>query len=164
MVNQILTQSAVVDHKIEKVPTSRAEIFKSTQLGMIEKRVMMQFVKSCLSDTDDTFADLLKNEEQRQLSFKQFIDTKNLPGIVSNYLTNAVAMSADAKTSVVEGLKQTKKFLNSVARFGDSPFLFSLYGVGELPQSFCRLASVFGAVYHLKLTLDSFCVDEETHL
>ena len=37
-----------------------------------------------------------------------------------------------------QGLEQMKKFLSSLGRYGNTAFLWSLYGSGELPQSFCR--------------------------
>ena len=56
-----------------------------------------------------------------------------------------------------------KKFLHSVGRFGDSPFLFALYGSGELPQCFCRMSAVFGGLYYLNMTIDTFNVSKETN-
>ena len=37
---------------------------------------------------------------------------------------------------------------------GHGAFLFPLYGTSELPQSFCRLAAVKGAVYVLRRAVD----------
>ncbi len=56
-----------------------------------------------------------------------------------------------------------KKFLHSVGRFGDSPFLFALYGSGELPQCFCRMSAVFGGLYYLNMTIDTFNINKETN-
>ena len=56
---------------------------------------------------------------------------------------------ADENTSCLQGLKSTKKFLSSLGRFGNTPFLHTMYGSGELPQAFCRLCAVFGGTYYL---------------
>ena len=37
-----------------------------------------------------------------------------------------------------QGLKATKKFLQSLGRYGNTAFLWPLYGSGEMPQCFCR--------------------------
>ncbi len=37
-----------------------------------------------------------------------------------------------------QGLKATKKFIQSLGRYGNTAFLWPLYGSGELPQCFCR--------------------------
>ena len=37
-----------------------------------------------------------------------------------------------------QSLKKTKKFLHSLGKYGNTAFLFPLYGTGELPQGFAR--------------------------
>lgn len=66
-------------------------------------------------------------------------------------------MSSDS-TPCIEGILNTKKFLNSLGRYGNTPFLFPMYGCGEIPQCFCRLCAVFGGIYCLKRST------EEIHL
>lgn len=51
-------------------------------------------------------------------------------------------MSTDA-TLWLDGLRGTKRFLQSLGRFGKTPFLFSMYGSGEVAQAFCRLVVTF---------------------
>ena len=47
-------------------------------------------------------------------------------------------------------------YLESKTRFANmtSPYLYPLYGLGELPQSFARLAAVHGGTYMLNSKLD----------
>ena len=41
-------------------------------------------------------------------------------------------------------------YAESMARFGgDSPYIYPLYGLGELPQAFARLSAVYGGTYML---------------
>lgn len=49
-----------------------------------------------------------------------------------------------------DGLLAARRFLGSIGRYGSTPFLFPMYGCGEIPQCFCRLCAVFGGVYCLK--------------
>ncbi|VDO41345.1 unnamed protein product [Onchocerca flexuosa] len=51
--------------------------------------------------------------------------------------------------------------MESVGRFGDSPFLWTLYGSGELPQGFSRLCAVFGGIYCLNRSVDGFIIAGE---
>lgn len=48
-----------------------------------------------------------------------------------------------------------------MARFGKSPYLYPLYGLGELPQAFSRLSAVYGGTYMLSKKVDKVNVDEE---
>ena len=47
---------------------------------------------------------------------------------------------------VLEGifLHEFRFLLITNSRFGPTPFLWSMYGTGELTQAFCRLCAVFG--------------------
>lgn len=70
----------------------------------------------------------------------------------------AISMSSD-KTLCPEGVARTKKFLSSLGRYGNTPFLFPMYGCGEIPQCFCRLCAVFGGVYCLKRSIKQINFD-----
>lgn len=98
----------------------------------------------------------------------------------------AIAMATD-KTLCRDGVNRTKHFLNSLGRYGNTPFLWPMYGSGELPQCFCRcvskntsksflfilqlsknnifrifrLCAVFGGIYCLKRQLDGVVVNED---
>lgn len=54
------------------------------------------------------------------------------------------------------------RHLSALGRFGETAFIAPLYGVGELPQSFCRMAAVHGAVYVLRRQLKGAMVDRVT--
>ena len=69
---------------------------------------------------------------------------------------------ADELTPCLIGLKSTKKFLSSLGRFGNTPFLHAMYGSGEFPQAFCRLCAVFGGTYYLGKCIDGIISNENT--
>lgn len=64
------------------------------------------------------------------------------------------------QTSFTDGMFRTRKFLSSLGRYGNTPFLFPMYGCGEIPQCFCRLCSVFGGVYCLRRPLGKITYKE----
>lgn len=70
-------------------------------------------------------------------TFKEFLKDKKLTPNLIHYVLYAISMSND-ETPFKEGLRNTKRFLNSLGRFGKTPFLFSMYGSGDIPQAFCR--------------------------
>ncbi|KAK5004230.1 hypothetical protein LTR28_009197 [Elasticomyces elasticus] len=41
-----------------------------------------------------------------------------------------------------------------MARYGKSPYIYPLYGLGELPQGFARLSAIYGGTYMLNTTVD----------
>lgn len=46
---------------------------------------------------------------------------------------------------------------DSIARYGSSPYLYPLYGLGELPQGFARLSAIYGGTYMLNRPIEG-CV------
>ena len=61
----------------------------------------------------------------------------------------------------LQGLARLKRMLQSLNRYGPYPFLWPLYGAGELPQSYCRFSAVFGGIYCLGCSIRATELDEE---
>jgi Rab GDP dissociation inhibitor len=53
-------------------------------------------------------------------------------------------------------------YTSSMARYGKSPYIYPLYGLGELPQGFARLSAIYGGTYMLDKQVDEIVVDAET--
>ncbi|XP_014600493.1 PREDICTED: rab proteins geranylgeranyltransferase component A 1 [Polistes canadensis] len=145
-----------MDGKLTQVPCSRADVFANKTVSVIEKRMLMQLLTSCMEQG----ADSPEFDGFRDKTFLEYLNTKNLTPIVQHYVVQAIAMVTD-KTSCRDGVNRTKHFLNSLGRYGNTPFLWPMYGSGELPQCFCRLCAVFGGVYCLKRQLDGVVINED---
>jgi len=146
-VTRVLT---MLNGGLEQVPSSRADVFNTKHISVVEKRILMKFLTWCIQEDqppclDLTFGELLKKEKL----------TANL----THFVLHSIAM-VEPGVSAEDGLKATKKFLSSLGRFGPTPFLWSMYGTGELPQAFCRLCAVFGGVYYLGRSLEGLVVKE----
>ena len=50
-------------------------------------------------------------------------------------------------------------YTSSMARYGKSPYIYPLYGLGELPQSFARLSAIYGGTYMLDKKVDEIVTD-----
>lgn len=48
----------------------------------------------------------------------------------------------------------------SLIKYGKSPYLYPLYGLGELPQAFARLSAIYGGTYMLDKPIDEIVYDE----
>ena len=48
-----------------------------------------------------------------------------------------------------------------MARYGKSPYIYPLYGLGELPQAFARLSAIYGGTYMLDKAIDEIVTDDE---
>ncbi|XP_078325419.1 rab proteins geranylgeranyltransferase component A 2-like [Crassostrea virginica] len=146
----------LIDGKLRKVPCSRADVFSSKDVSMIEKRKMMKFLTFCV--------DYEKHEEDykefAEKHYKDFLEHQKLSKNVIHFIQHAISMTSDV-TPTVEGLKKTQKFLHSLGRYGNTAFLWPLYGSGEMPQSFCRMCAVFGGVYCLRTPPASLIINPD---
>ncbi|XP_010013730.1 PREDICTED: rab proteins geranylgeranyltransferase component A 2-like, partial [Nestor notabilis] len=144
--------------KVEQVPCSRADVFNSRQLTMVEKRMLMKFLTFCL----DYEQHPEEYQDYENSTFAQFLRTQKLTPSLQHFILHSIAMVSETDSSTLEGLQATKKFLQCLGRYGNTPFLFPLYGQGEIPQCFCRLCAVFGGIYCLRHSVQCLVVDKES--
>ncbi|XP_040180977.1 rab proteins geranylgeranyltransferase component A 1 isoform X2 [Rana temporaria] len=143
--------------RIEQVPCSRADVFSSKQLSMIEKRTLMKFLTFCA----DYEQHIEEYQDHKDSTFAEFLQAKRLTPSLQHFVLCAIAM-VSKNTNTVDGLKATQHFLQCLGRYGNTPFLFHLYGLGEIPQCFCRMSAVFGGIYCLHHSLQCLVIDEES--
>jgi Rab GDP dissociation inhibitor len=58
------------------------------------------------------------------------------------------------KGTAQDAVTRIRLYVNSMARYGKSPYIYPLYGLGELPQGFARLSAIYGGTYMLNTTVD----------
>ncbi|KAF4529248.1 hypothetical protein B566_EDAN017706 [Ephemera danica] len=131
--------------QLTSVPCSRADVFATQNISVVEKRMLMGLLTECTEYENNP--DKLKEHENQ--TFLDYLKSKNLTDNLIHYVLYAIAMSTES-TPCPEGMTRTQKFLQSLGRYGNTPFLWPMYGSGEIPQAFCRLCAVFGGLYHLK--------------
>jgi len=51
-------------------------------------------------------------------------------------------------------------YFDSLSHYGKSPYLYPIYGLGDLPQAFARLSAVYGGTYMLSKPVLGFNFDE----
>ncbi|XP_059208425.1 rab proteins geranylgeranyltransferase component A 1 [Centropristis striata] len=141
--------------QVEQVPCSRADVFASRQLSVVEKRKLMRFLTSCVEET----------EEQRAYNgrpYLEFLTAQQLGDNLQHFLLHSIAMVTE-DTPTEDALAATRHFLRCLGRYGNTPFLFPVYGLGEIPQCFCRMCAVFGGIYCLRHSVNCLLVDKDTN-
>ena len=58
-------------------------------------------------------------------------------------------------------MKKIQLTMESMGRYGDSPFLYPVYGLGGLPESFSRLCAIHGGTYMLNTGVDEILIDAD---
>lgn len=62
----------------------------------------------------------------------------------------------EEKGAAEDAIQRIRLYVNSMARYGKSPYIYPLYGLGELPQGFARLSAIYGGTYMLNTDVDEF--------
>mmetsp|Transcript_42871 Transcript_42871/g.71281 ORF Transcript_42871/g.71281 Transcript_42871/m.71281 type:complete len:474 (+) Transcript_42871:77-1498(+) len=151
--------------KVYKVPITPKEAMKSALLGMKEKAAMAQFTAWVAKvDRNDpkTFVAGIFSKKQLDLfsmSGKEFFAYWGLEPSTVEFLTHVCALYRDEsylEVPAIEIVSKMQLYLTSMTRYADmtSPYLYPLYGLGELPQAFARLAAVHGGTYMLNRDLE----------
>lgn len=79
--------------------------------------------------------------------------------IICNYQYNYYENIPEHMTEeyTTKGLIQRfGKFIRSCGVYGELPYLYVDNGIGDIPQAYSRIASIFGSTYilHPKITID----------
>ena len=68
----------------------------------------------------------------------ELLRAQGLSDNLVHFVVHSIAMVDADEATVADGVKAMQRFLNSLGRFGNSPFLWPMFGSGEIPQAFCR--------------------------
>jgi len=56
-------------------------------------------------------------------------------------------------------LERVHLYADSMGRYGDTPFLYPIYGLGGIPEGFSRLAAIHGGTYMLRTNADEILME-----
>lgn len=92
-------------------------------------------------------------------TMKDVYDKFGLETTTKDFIGHAMALYLTddyitAKGEAPEAIERIRLYGNSVARYGKSPYIYPLYGLGELPQGFARLSAIYGGTYMLNTNVD----------
>ncbi|XP_059817941.1 rab GDP dissociation inhibitor alpha [Hypanus sabinus] len=148
-------------NKIYKVPSTEAEALATNLLGMFEKRRFRKFLLFVAAyDENDpkTQQDMDPVKSTMRDVYKKF----DLGQDVMDFTGHALALYRTddyVDQPCLEAINRIKLYSDSLARYGKSPYLYPLYGLGELPQGFARLSAIYGGTYMLNKPVDELVLE-----
>ncbi|XP_013421954.1 rab GDP dissociation inhibitor beta [Lingula anatina] len=151
--------------KIDKLPSTEKEGLTSGLLGLFQKnklRKFLSFVHDFDADNPATHK-ISKTHDATKITMKQFYDEIGLDENATDLIGHAMALYRNDKyfdAPAVEGIAKVKLYFESLAKYGKSPYLYPLYGLGELPQGFARLSAIYGGTYMLNKEIDEIVMED----
>ncbi|XP_062023852.1 guanosine nucleotide diphosphate dissociation inhibitor At5g09550 [Rosa rugosa] len=138
--------------KIYKVPATDVEALKSPLMGLFEKRRARKFF-IYVQDFEESDPKSHEGLDLHKVTARELISKYELEDDTIDFIGHALALHIDDSyldEPAMEFVKKMKLYAESLARFqGGSPYIYPLYGLGELPQAFARLSAVYGGTYML---------------
>jgi len=142
--------------KIHKVPATDAEALKSPLMGLFEKRRCRNFF-AFVQEFDEANPKTHAGLDVKNLKMADVFKHYGLEPETQEFIGHAVALytnDAYLEQPAIPTLKKVKLYADSLARYSKSPYIYPLYGLGELPQAFARLAAIYGGTYMLNKPVD----------
>uniref|UniRef100_A0A8C1YXJ4 Rab GDP dissociation inhibitor n=1 Tax=Cyprinus carpio TaxID=7962 RepID=A0A8C1YXJ4_CYPCA len=127
--------------KIHKVPCTETETHNSDLMGMFDKRrfrKFMSFIMNFEENDPRTYQDMDPHRTTMRDVFRHF----DLGDDVMEFTGHALALHISddyLEQPCLMTIQRIKLYSESLARYSLSPFLYPLFGLGELPQGFRRL-------------------------
>ncbi|KAL3724019.1 hypothetical protein ACJRO7_036097 [Eucalyptus globulus] len=138
--------------KIYKVPATDVEALKSPLMGLFEKRRARKFF-IYVQDFEESDPKSHEGLDLNKVTAREVISKYGLEDDTIDFIGHALALHIDDSymdKPALDFVKRMKLYAESLARFqGGSPYIYPLYGLGELPQAFARLSAVYGGTYML---------------
>jgi Rab GDP dissociation inhibitor len=149
------------DGRISKVPSTEMEAVRSPLMGLFEKRrakKFFEFLQGWKDDDPVTQQGINLDKDSMKSVYEKF----GLEPGTQDFIGHAMALYLD-DDYITKPARPTYErivlYTSSMARYGKSPYIYPLYGLGELPQSFARLSAIHGGTYMLDKKIDEIVTD-----
>ena len=117
-----------------------------------------------LQEEQSTAADFVTGLNMNACTMKDVYDKFGIEPSTRDFIGHSMALYTtddyiNEKGMASETVSRIRLYANSMARYGKSPYIYPLYGLGELPQGFARLSAIYGGTYMLNTSVDEIMYD-----
>ncbi|XP_039245305.1 rab GDP dissociation inhibitor beta [Pipra filicauda] len=147
--------------KIYKVPSTEAEALASSLMGLFEKRRFRKFLVY-VANFDENDPKTFEGVDPKKTTMRDVYKKFDLGQDVIDFTGHALALYRTddyLDQPCQETINRIKLYSESLARYGKSPYLYPLYGLGELPQGFARLSAIYGGTYMLNKPIEEIVIE-----
>ncbi|KAJ2451767.1 Rab GDP dissociation inhibitor alpha, partial [Coemansia sp. RSA 2424] len=165
--NAIATSMVLCQDSIYKVPSTATEALSSSLVGFLQKpraRTFFNFLQAWRDDDPKTHQDIDLDRNTMAQVYSHF----SLNEDTQEFIGHAMALHLDDKYKARparETCDRVIMYANSAARAmegkRDSPYIYPLYGLGDLPQAFARLSAVYAGTFMLNTPVDEIVYGDD---
>ncbi|KAI7692863.1 hypothetical protein SSS_08886 [Sarcoptes scabiei] len=149
--------------KIYKVPADEKEALSSSLMGLFEKRryhSFLVFVQNFNIEDKKTWG----NIDPYKTTAAELYQYYKLAKDTSDFTGHALALYRNddyLQDSCLDLINRVRLYSDSLSIYGKSPYLYPMYGLGELPQGFARLSAIYGGTYMLDKPVDELVYEND---
>uniref|UniRef100_A0A803SUM7 Rab GDP dissociation inhibitor n=1 Tax=Anolis carolinensis TaxID=28377 RepID=A0A803SUM7_ANOCA len=145
--------------KIYIVSSTEAEALAFSLMGLLEKRRFRKFLVYVANFNENdfhTFEGINPKKNTMRDVYKKF----DLSQDVIDFTGHALVLYRTDDYLAQPCHESIKLYTESLpTRYGKSPYLYPLYGLGELPQGFARLSAIYGGTYMLNKPIEEIVIE-----
>ena len=142
--------------KILKVPATPEEALKSQLMGLFEKRRFRNFL-IYIDQYDDKKPETHQGRDLTRMTMRELYTDFGLVPETHQFVSHAMCLQLDEKHMDLPALttvKELQVYCYSLARYGTSPYIYPIYGLGGLPEGFSRICAIHGGTFMLNQDVD----------
>jgi Rab GDP dissociation inhibitor len=113
---------------------------------------------------DTAFNNTPDGHNLRKVPFSAVVKKFELEPNTVDFVGHAVALYTNDQfldRPAYETIERIKLYMDSIGRYGDSPFIYPIYGLGGIPEGFSRMAAVNGGTFMLSADVDEVLFNDE---
>lgn len=146
---------------IFKVPATASEAVKSDLMGFMEKtrcKKFFSFVQDFEEKDPKTHGGV-----NHQGPFKDVVKKFGLEENTIDFVGHAIALYTNddfLEKKAITTFDKMQLYFNSFGRYGNSPFIYPIWGLSGLAEGFSRLCALYGGTYMLNRDIEEILYDE----
>lgn len=142
--------------KILKVPATPQEALTSSLMGIFEKRRFRSFL---------IYIDQYKYEDPAthqgrdltKMTMRELYDAFGLQPDTHQFISHAMCLELNEEhmdQPALHTVQALQTYCYSLSRYGTSPYIYPVYGLGGLPEGFSRICAIHGGTFMLNQDID----------
>uniref|UniRef100_A0A669B8E7 Rab GDP dissociation inhibitor n=1 Tax=Oreochromis niloticus TaxID=8128 RepID=A0A669B8E7_ORENI len=147
--------------KVHKVPASEKDADASDLMGMFDKRRFKKLLLFALN-FDIRNPRTHHDVDPHKTTTRELFHRYDLGLDVIEFIGHAIALHNSESyldRPCVETISRIRLYCDSLSCRNTSPYLYPLYGLGEIPQGFARLNAEHGGTFLLNRAVDEIVMD-----
>ena len=149
--------------KILKVPATPEEALRSSLMGLFEKRRFRKFL-IFINQYDVDKKETHEGRDLNTMTMRELYKAFGLLDDTHQFISHAMCLELDEAhmdSPAAPTVKNLKIYCDSLSRYGTSPYIYPVYGLGGLPEGFSRICAIHGGTFMLNQDIDEILYNDK---